>query len=222
MLGGPMPAICAESGLSQELDSVTIGTVKERLSQALSRREKMRITDARRVSSAVLLPLYLKDGEYHLLFIQRTTRVRDHKGQISFPGGAYEEEDGTLVKTALRETAEEVGIAEGDVEVLGELDDIRTIGSGYIISPFVGVIPWPYDLKVDEWETEEVIEVPLAVLLDKDNFREDTDILEGEVIPTYFYNHQGKVIWGATARILTQFLGIVAGVREGLSGGPRL
>ena len=196
--------------------------MKERLTQALSRRKELHITDARRVPSAVLLPLYVKDEEHHLLFIQRSTRVRDHKGQISFPGGAYEEEDGTLAKTALRETAEEVGIAEGDVEVLGRLDDIRTIGSGYIISPFVGVIPWPYDIKVDEWETEEVIEVPLAVLLDRSNVQENTDTLEGEVIPTYFYRHQGRVIWGATARILTQFLGIVAGLQEGLSGDPRL
>lgn len=188
--------------------------MKERLRQTLSRRKKLHITDTQRVPSAVLLPLYLKDREYHLLFIQRTMRVRDHKGQISFPGGAYEEEDITFCKTALRETEEEVGVAESDVEVLGELDDIRTIGSGYVISPFVGIIPWPYDIKVDQWETEEVIEVPLAALLDKDNVREDTDILEGEVVPTYFYHCQGKVIWGATARILSQFLGIVADIRE--------
>jgi len=189
-------------------------TMKERLRQTLSRRAKLHITDRRRVSSAVLLPLYVKDGEYHLLFIQRTTRVRDHKGQISFPGGAYEQDDGTLRRTALRETAEEVGVAEGDVEVLGELDDLRTIGSGYVISPFVGVIPWPYDIKVDEWETEEIVEVPLSALLDRNNVREDTDILDGEVVPTYFYHYGGRVIWGATARILNQFLGIVAGIRR--------
>jgi len=191
--------------------------VKERLAQVLSRRDKRCIIDARRTSSAVLLPLYVKDGEYHVLFIQRSARVRDHKNQICFPGGAYEEGDGTLVKTALREAAEEVGIAEGDVEVLGELDDIRTMGSGYIISPFVGVIPWPYDVKVDEWETEEVIEVPLAVLLDRDNVREGTDVLEGRPIPTYSYHYRGRLIWGATARILAQFLGIVAGLGKGES-----
>lgn len=205
--------LCVGGGLFPLWDSATIGTMKERLKQALSRRKKLHITDTRRVSSAVLLPLYLKDGEYHLLFIQRTTRVRDHKGQISFPGGAYEEEDIAFRKTALRETEEEVGVAESDVEVLGELDDIRTIGSSYVISPFVGIIPWPYDIKVDQWETEEVIEVPLAALLDKDNVREDTDILEGEVVPTFFYHYQGKVIWGATARMLRQFLGIVTDIR---------
>lgn len=202
-------------GLSREPDGATIGVVKDRLRQVLARREKSHITDPRRVPSAVLLPLYHKDGEYHLLFIQRTTRVRDHKGQIAFPGGGYEEGDETLLRTALRETAEEVGVAEEDVDVLGELDDIRTIGSGYVISPFVGTIPWPYDLKVDQWETEEVIEVPVSTLLDKANVREDTDILEGEAVPTYFYDCEGKVIWGATARILRQFLAIVADIWEG-------
>ena len=183
--------------------------MKERLKEVLSGRKKLRIRDAGRKPSAVLLPLYIKDGEYHLLFIQRTTRVRDHKGQISFPGGAYEEGDNTFQETALRETSEEVGINEKDVEVLGELDDIITIGSSYIISPFVGTIPWPYEIQVDQWETEETIEVPLAALLDKANVREETDILDGKVIPAYFYHYEGKVIWGATARILHQFLGIV-------------
>ena len=187
--------------------------MKERLKEVLSRRKILHIKDAGRKPSAVLLPLYIKDGEYHLLFIQRTNRVRDHKGQISFPGGAYEEGDSTFQKTALRETAEEVGVKEKDVEVLGELDDIITIGSRYIISPFVGTIPWPYDIQVDRWETEETIEVPLAALLDGANVREETDILDGKVIPTYFYHCQGKVIWGATARILHQFLGIVDSIR---------
>jgi len=183
--------------------------MKERLIEALSRRKKLHIEDTSRIPSAVLLPLYVKDGEYHLLFIQRTNRVRDHKGQIAFPGGAYEEKDSTCRKTALRETSEEVGVAEEDVEILGELDDIKTIGSGYIISPFIGTIPWPYDIKVDEWETEETIEVPLSALLDKENVREETDILNSTVVPAYFYHYEGKVIWGATARILHQFLGII-------------
>ena len=140
--------------------------------------------------------------------------MKDHKGQISFPGGAYEEKDGVLVNTALREAAEEIGLMVNDVEVLGELDDITTIGSGYTISPFVAAIPWPYQFKVDEWETEEIIEVPISALLDKDCVRQDTDVLDGQVIATHFYHYQGRVIWGATARILNQFLGIVACIME--------
>ncbi len=189
--------------------------MEKKLRQALSQRQKLCISDPRRTPSAVLIPLYKKHGEYYILFIQRTDRVRDHKGQISFPGGAYEECDDNLLQTALREAAEEVGLAAEDVEVIGELDDYRTIGSNYVISPFVGRMPWPYQLKVDEWETEEVIEVPLSVLLDKSNVSQDKDILEGEEIDQYYYHYQDKVIWGATARILNQFLDILADIIEG-------
>jgi 8-oxo-dGTP pyrophosphatase MutT (NUDIX family) len=188
--------------------------MEKKLRQALSQRQKIHISDPRRTPSAVLIPLYKKQGEYYILFIQRTNRVRDHKGQISFPGGAYEEGDDNLLQTALREADEEVGLAAGDVEVLGELDDYRTIGSSYVISPFVGRMPWPYQLKVDEWETEEVIEVPLSALLDKNNVRQDKDILEGKEIVQYYYHYQDKVIWGATARILNHLLDILADIIE--------
>jgi len=192
----------------------TIGVVKQKLKQVLSQRPKRHITDAKYVQSAVLIPVYQKEGQYYILFIQRTERVKDHKGQISFPGGAYEEKDGTLVNTALREAAEEVGLKAGDIEILGELDDMLTIGSGYIISPFVAAIPWPYQFKVDNWETEEVIEVPLSVLLDKDCIRQGTDEIDGQEITTYFYHCGNKVIWGATAKILNQFLDIIARIIE--------
>ena len=188
--------------------------VDKRIRKALSQRQKLYIADPHRIPSAVLIPIYKKQGEYHILFIQRTDRVKDHKGQISFPGGAYEEGDDNLLQTALREAAEEVGLAAEDVEVLGELDDFRTIGSRYIISPFVARMPWPYQLKVDEWETEEVIEVPISVLLDKSNVSQDKDTLEGEEIDQYYYHYQDKIIWGATARILNQFLAILADIIE--------
>ena len=201
--------------LSQLESGASIVPMEERLRQALSQRQKLHISDSHRISSAVLVPLYKKQGEYYILFIQRTDRVKDHKGQISFPGGAYEEGDENLLQTALREAAEEVGLAAEDVEVLGELDDFRTIGSSYVISPFVARMPWPYPLKVDEWETEEVIEVPLSALLDKSNIKEDKDILDGEEIDQYYYHYQDKIIWGATARILDHFLGILADIIEG-------
>jgi 8-oxo-dGTP pyrophosphatase MutT (NUDIX family) len=193
---------------------VTIEIVKQRLKQALARRQKRHVTHPTRVSSAVLIPLYKKQGQYYVLFIQRTEKVKDHKGQIGFPGGAYEEQDGTLLNTALREAAEEIGLTPGDVEILGELDDITTRGTNYIISPFVASVPWPYQFEVDQWETEEIIEVPLSALFDKDCLRQETDIFEGQIVDSYFYQYQGKVIWGATARILRQFLDIIASITE--------
>ena len=189
--------------------------MEQRLKQALSHRQKFRISDPNRIASAVLIPIYRKQGQPHILFIQRTDRVRDHKGQISFPGGAYEEGDENLLQTALREATEEVGLMAEDVEVLGELDDFRTIGSNYVISPFVARIPWPYQFKVDEWETEEIIEVPISALLDGSNVRQGKDILDGKEIDQYYYHYQDNVIWGATARILKQLLAILTDVLKG-------
>jgi len=89
------------------------------LKQALSRRRKRHIVDGSRLQSAVLVPIFQKQGQYHVLLTQRTDKVKEHKGEISFPGGACEEADGTLVNTALRESAEEIGLAAEAVEVLG-------------------------------------------------------------------------------------------------------
>ena len=100
--------------------------VIEKLRDALAERRISRIHDQKMKVSAVLVPLFLKAGQYQLLFIQRTERVKEHKGQISFPGGAYEKADGLLLNTALREAEEEIGLTPGDVEVLGELDDMPT------------------------------------------------------------------------------------------------
>jgi 8-oxo-dGTP pyrophosphatase MutT (NUDIX family) len=186
--------------------------MKQRLRQALSRRQKRNIVAAGRVSAAVLLPIYYKQGQYYILFTKRTEKVEEHKGQICFPGGAYEEEDGTLVNTALRECAEEIGLMADDIEVLGELDDTVTVASGYIVSAFVGLISWPHTFKVDQREVEEIIEVPISALLDKGCLREETKLIDGKAVISYFYHYQETIIWGATARILNQFLDIFARV----------
>jgi len=164
------------------------------------------------VSAAVLLPIYWKQGQYYILFTKRTEKVKEHKGQISFPGGACQEGDGTLVDTALRECAEEIGLVSSEVEVLGELDDVATLTSSYIISPFVAFISGPHSLKVNWREIEEIIEVPILALLGKDSMRQGTEIIGGETVTSYFYYYQGRVIWGATARIVNQFLDIFAQV----------
>ena len=188
--------------------------MKERLKQVLSQRQKRCIVDAGRAASAVLIPICYKEGEYHILFTKRTETVQYHKGQISFPGGAYEEEDGTLLNTALRECAEEIGLEAEAVELLGELDDTVTVTSGFIISPFVAAIQGPCSLKVDPTETEEIIEVPISVLLDKDCLRQTTEVMNGQAITVDAYHYQGNVIWGATAKILSQFLEILNQVME--------
>lgn len=181
----------------------------EKLQESLARRQKRAITDEKLVPSAVLVPIYNKEGQCHILFTHRTEKVKEHKGQISFPGGARQGGE-SLLETALRESHEEIGLSPADVEVLGELDDTVTIFSNFIVTPFVGIIPWPHNLKTDGWETDEIIEVPITALLDKKSREKKNEVVEGRAVTSYFYNHKGRVIWGATARILHQFLELYA------------
>jgi 8-oxo-dGTP pyrophosphatase MutT (NUDIX family) len=182
--------------------------MEQRLQQTLANRRVKRIRDANRELSAVLLPLYRKGNDCYLVFTKRTQQVKDHKGQISFPGGVYQEEDGTLVNTALRECSEEIGLAPEDVRILGELDDIITLTSNYIVSPFVANIPYPHEFWISQQEIEEIIEIPVSALLDKGSLREEVEVVDDKPEVMHYYHYQGRVIWGATARILHQFLNI--------------
>lgn len=190
----------------------------DRLAQELGKRKIKRVVDTKRKLSAVLIPCYIKNGEYHLLFIQRTDRVKDHKSQISFPGGACEDIDSCMADTALREAEEEVGLVRKDVRIIGQLDDMATAGTNYVISPVVGVFSYPRDFKVDHFETEEIIEVPISALLKDDCCKDGTALVDGRTVDSYFYHYGDKVIWGATARILKQFLAIISElVSQGVS-----
>jgi len=184
-----------------------ITSVEEKLKEILSRRPKKRITDDKLVPSAVLLPIYYKEGEIHILLTRRTDNVKTHKRQISFPGGAHQGGE-SLLQTALRESTEEIGLAPDKVKILGELDDEVTADTNYVVTPFVGLVPWPYDFKVDGWETDEIIEAPLPALLDEESWHHKIETVAGREVTAYFYHYRNDVIWGATARILHQFLDI--------------
>ncbi|MCK4242602.1 MAG: CoA pyrophosphatase [Dehalococcoidia bacterium] len=185
--------------------------MKERIRQILSQRERRNIiiTDAPLSPAAVLLPLYKKDGEYYILFTKRTEKVEYHKGQICFPGGGQDKRDKSLEDTALRETFEEIGVRPQDVEILGQLDNMGTVTSSFLITPFVGLIPYPYEFVVNKDEIEELVKVPISALLDKNNYREEVRLHQGRPYRGSFYHYQGKVIWGTTASILNQFLNLV-------------
>lgn len=186
---------------------------KAAIRQALSQRQKNVYKAEGLTAAAVLIPLYEKAGKCYLVVTKRTEMVDHHKGQISFPGGARHAEDPTLRDTALRESWEEIGLNPKDVEILGELDDIPTYTTNFVISPFVGAIPYPYPFEVNPEEVEEVISVPLEVLLDKNNFREEMQFIDGMLVSQYFYHCGDQIIWGATARILKQFLEIAFGAQ---------
>lgn len=179
--------------------------------EILAVREKQTIvlSDTALAPAAVLLPLYRKKGQCHILLTKRTQKVAYHKGQISFPGGARHEKDRDLRETCLRETFEEIGVRAEDVDILGELDNIGTLTSNFIITPFVGIIPYPYDFVVNADEIEELIEVPLYALLDKENVREETHVINGTHYKETVFDYKGHMIWGATARILHQLLDLV-------------
>jgi len=177
--------------------------------RALSQRKK-RVEDPMGfMPAAVLLPLFEKGGDHHLVFTKRTETVNYHKGQFSFPGGRPHPEDRSLLDTALRETWEEIGLPPKDADVLGELDDIATYTTGFIISPFVAMIPFPHEFTANPAEVDEIIEVPLPVLQDKKNFAEEMLEVGGKPIMQYFYHYRDHVIYGATARIVKHFLEVV-------------
>lgn len=180
----------------------------DEIREILDRRERKVIEHPSFLHAAVLVPLFEKEGSCHLLFTKRTEQVKHHKGEISFPGGMVDEEDVDLKKTALREASEEIGLNEEDVQILGTLDDIVTV-TEFIVTPFVGIFPYPYAFKMSPIECAELIEVPLASLLDSDCFGEKEMIQHDRkrMVETYQYRHHN--IWGATARILKQFLELI-------------
>ena len=153
--------------------------------------------------AGVMIPLFVKEGALWILFTRRTETVEHHRGQISFPGGGEEEDDESLLATALRETREEIGVEEADVQYLGALSPLTTVTDFYV-EPFVGAIPSPYPFRVAEAEIAELIEVPVAALLDPRIL--EKKILPGREEPTLFYHHGAHVIWGATARMLQELL----------------
>jgi 8-oxo-dGTP pyrophosphatase MutT (NUDIX family) len=153
--------------------------------------------------AGVLIPLYVREGRLWVLLTRRTDTVEHHRGQISFPGGAAEEGDETLLATAIRETEEELGIVARDVRVLGALSPLTTVTDFYV-EPFVGAIPHPYPLRPAEAEIAELVAVPVPAMLDAGAL--ETRILPGRGEPTLFYHYGPHVIWGATARMLKELL----------------
>ena len=186
----------------------------DQIRTTLSSRQRKVIEHPSFARAAVLVPLFEKEGECHILFTKRTDQVKYHKGEISFPGGVFDEGDLELERTALREADEEIGVKENDVHLMGVLDDIVTI-TEFIVTPFVGHIPYPYPYKTSPVEIAEMIEVPLPSLLEKDCFSEREIIRMGRREMVYAFQYKDHVIWGATARILKQFLELIRSTASG-------
>jgi len=160
------------------------------------------------IRAAVLVAI-VDRGEANLVFAQRSERVGQHAGQISFPGGRIDPDDPDDLHAALREAHEEVALPPAAVEPLGMLDDTETVATQFVITPWVGLVRGPVAWQPDGHEIERVIEVPVAALLEKGCFRVEQWERAGVVRDVYFYEYGDTTIWGATARILKQYLDIV-------------
>lgn len=184
---------------------MTFDSIREALASRNSLSLAYTDADPSLMSAGVLLLLYTKGEDICVLLNKRTNRVEHHKGEISFPGGAQDPEDATILDTALRETHEEMGVERKDVEILCRLDPVST-RSLFLISPFVGTIPASYPFQASGIEVAEILEVPIPVLVKQLSSNEPVKSEGTE--QTYTYGEH--LIWGATARILTQFLGLIA------------
>jgi 8-oxo-dGTP pyrophosphatase MutT (NUDIX family) len=160
--------------------------------------------------ASVLVPIFEEKGVYKILFTKRSTKVGNHSGQMSFPGGVAEESDRSWVETALREAREEIGLSEQDVKILGRIDDAKTVSSRFIIHPCVGQIPFPYDFNLNPAEVKSLVALPLKPLMGNGLMNRAGKIeMNGRQYRTTVIEYHGEIIWGATARITENLVEIV-------------
>lgn len=151
--------------------------------------------------AAVLVPLIDRAGGMTVLLTRRTDHLSKHAGQIAFPGGRIEQADADATAAALRETEEEIGLPRERVAIIGRLDTYVT-GTGFEITPMVGIVSPPFALAIDPVEVAEVFEVPLAFILDPANHRRTERVLEERRRAFFVLPYEGRNIWGATAGML--------------------
>lgn len=180
---------------------------QRKMTPALRRNLRPRESGRQPRLGGVLVLLYCYQREYYLLLTRRREDLNAHAGQISFPGGRCEEGE-TFAETALRETCEEVGVAPADLQVLGGLTRLYIFPSDFVVQPFVA---WHHNGKrphfsPNDAEVAEVLEVPLAHLLDPGNRHEEPWTIRGLEMDVPFFEWQGHQIWGATAMMLSEFL----------------
>lgn len=162
-------------------------------------REQRALTPA-----AVLVPLVERPAGFTVLLTQRTEHLEYHAGQISFPGGRTEEHDADPIETALREAEEEIGLQRRHIEIAGFLDLYQTV-TGFLVTPVVGFVEPPFELKLDSFEVAEVFEVPLDFILDPRNHERRSRLYNNKERQFYVIPYENRFIWGATAAMLVGF-----------------
>lgn len=155
--------------------------------------------------AAVLTPLFWQDNQIHVLLTKRSEQLKHHPGQVSFPGGGFDQVDTTIRQAAIRETEEEIGIDASFIEVVGYLDDIET-NTGFYVTPFVGILKDGFKVKINEDEVSEVFSVPLSFFCDENNRQTKSANYKGQELNYYVYEYKGYMIWGVTAEIIVKFV----------------
>ncbi len=166
----------------------------------------VKINDAK--LAAVMCIFYPKHRRPYILLTKRKETLYDHGGEISFPGGSKEDRDSDLLGTALREVEEELGLALPHADVIGELSEVFTYSSNFIISPFLAMVKTPPHLKSISAEVSSVLEVDFNRLLDPSNYGEEEESFGGKNYSIPYFDYEGEVIWGATAQIIDQLVKI--------------
>jgi 8-oxo-dGTP pyrophosphatase MutT (NUDIX family) len=182
--------------------------VSRALCQALQQHRPNRESLAEVRPAAVLMPLWDDGDQVQVVFTKRTEHLPSHAGQVSFPGGMVDPGDRNLRSTALRETHEEVGVPPEQVELVTRLDQVVTV-TGFLVTPYLGLVDPAARFQPNPVEVERLVVVPLARLLDKSNYQTVDMLWEGMPLRQVALYQDGDMIWGATMRILLNFLDAV-------------
>jgi 8-oxo-dGTP pyrophosphatase MutT (NUDIX family) len=181
--------------------------VADRIAEVLNARSAKTVAGNHYKPAAVLVPIQQRRDDDYLVLTKRAELLTHHSGQVAFPGGRVDARDPDEIHTALRETHEEIGIQPSDVSILGRLDQVPA-AYGFLVTPFVGVIPAFCEFRLNPAETSAVVSIPISALMDPDNFAMDAH-LSPRGYPSYHFYVNGWDVWGVTARILAQFLELV-------------
>ncbi len=206
--GGPAPW----AGLGLDAQPLPLASVRRAVVAHQPARPAPAVPGAR--PSAVLVALFEVDGDTRLVLTKRPDTMPSHQGQIAFPGGKQDPAlDADLVDTALREAEEEIALGREHVDVIGRLDGVGTMASQFVITPFVGLLDAPVEFVAHPREVVSVFDVAVRELLGADVFRRERWTLGGAPRDMDFYELPGETVWGATARMLTNLLSWITGVR---------
>ena len=207
-LGAPAP------WEGKERRAFTLEALESIISGYNSRTHSDKTKEQRR--SAVLIPIYCSaQDELHVILTRRSAMMKHHTHEVSFPGGNQEPEDQDLWATAIREAHEEIGLNPELPRFVGTLDSFVTVGSNSLVTPFVGILDTVPALEANPIEVEEIIDVPLAELLNPDIYREEIwQWQDGKSRPVFFFELIGDTVWGATASMLRQFLLVLLSIDQ--------